>query len=154
MGQPDFRNLLAFLEETPEFIRSLTENLTASALRQKPDPEEFSFLQHVCHLRDIEQEGYCVRIARILSEERPVLANIDGDALAAERNYNSEAFAEALKAFTRARRNNIEAIKTSPPDQLNRTGIFDGAATTLEQLLVMMQEHDVAHRRALSNLRS
>ena len=155
MARQDFENLLAFLEETPEVISSLTENLPVSELRRKPAKEEFSFLEHVCHLRDIEQEGYCVRIAKLLSEEQPFLTDIDGKKLAEERNYNSQSFAEALSAFTRARKNNIETIRALPAEKLKRIGIFQNVGTiTLEQLLSMMREHDNEHLQALSALHS
>jgi len=151
----DVENLLAFLEETPEVIRSLAENLPVRELRRKPAKETFSVLEHVCHLRDIEREGYCVRIAKLLSEEQPFLTDIDGDKLAEERNYNSQIFEEALSAFTRARKNNIQTIRALPPENLKRIGIFQNVGTiTLEQLLSMMREHDNEHLRALSDLRS
>ena len=155
MARQEFENLLAFLEETPEVIRSLTENLPVTELRQKPAKEEFSFLEHVCHLRDIEREGYCVRIAKLLSEEQPFLTDIDGDRLAQERNYNSQIFDEALSAFERVRKKNIQTIRPLPPENLKRIGIFQNVGTiTLEQLLSMMREHDNEHLRALSDLRS
>lgn len=155
MAQPDFQNLLAFLEETPEVVRSLTENLTAKELMRKPAKEEFSFLEHVCHLRDIEQEGYRVRIARLLSEEQPFLPDIDGDKLAAERNYNSQSFDEALSAFSRARKDNVQTIRTLTSHHLKRSGIFQNVGTiTLGQLLAMMVEHDEAHRLSLAGLRA
>ena len=153
MGPQDFQNLLAFLEETPEVVRSLTENLTAKELMKKPAKEEFSFLEHVCHLRDIEQEGHGVRIARLLSEEQPFLPDIDGDKLAAERNYISQSFDEALSAFMRARKKNIDTIRTTTPDALTRSGRFANLGTiNLEQLLLMMREHDEAHRQSLKDL--
>jgi hypothetical protein len=151
----DVENLLTFLEETPEVIRSLTENLPVRKLRLKPAKEEFSLLEHVCHLRDIEREGYCVRIAKLLSEEQPFLADIDGAKLAVERNYNSQIFDEALSAFTRARKNSLQTIRPLPTESLKRIGILQNVGTiTLEQLLSMMREHDNEHLRALSDLRS
>ena len=155
MAQPDFQNLLAFLEETPEVVRSLTENLTAKELMRKPAKEKFSFLEHVCHLRDIEQEGYRARIARLLSEEQPFLPDIDGDKLAKERHYNSQSFDEALSAFTRARKDNVQTIRTLTSHHLKRSGIFQNVGTiTLGQLLAMMVEHDEAHRLSLAGLRA
>ena len=125
MTPQDFENLLAFLEETPEMIRSLAENLTGRELSRKPAKEEFSFLEHVCHLRDIEQEGYRIRIVKLLSEEEPFLPDIDGDKLAKERNYNSQSFDEALSAFTRARKSNIDTFRTTTPAGLMRTATFE-----------------------------
>lgn len=83
------------------------------------------------------------------------MTDIDGDRLAKERHYNSQIFAEALSAFTGARKNNIQTIRSLPPENLKRIGIFQNVGTiTLEQLLSMMREHDNEHLRALSDLRS
>ncbi len=40
--------------------------------------ETFSFLETACHLRDIEADGYYVRFQRVVNEDRPILAAIDG----------------------------------------------------------------------------
>ncbi len=71
---------------------------------------------HVCHLRDIEQEGYRERIKRILNETDPVLADIDGARLALERNYNQQNFAEALATFADTRRGNVAQLGKATPD--------------------------------------
>ncbi|MBA2525218.1 MAG: DinB family protein [Pyrinomonadaceae bacterium] len=149
----ELANNLEFLEETPKFIKSLTENLTGEELRLKPSQEEFSLLEHVCHLRDIEQEGYRVRINKLLNEAEPFLPDIDGDKLATERNYNSQSFTEALSGFACARTDNIQTIRNAPLDALKRTGLFgDLGIITLERLVMMMYEHDSDHRQELSDL--
>ena len=146
-------HLLGFLEETPEFINSLTENLRGEELREKPSQEEFSLLEHVCHLRDIEQEGYRVRINKLLNEAQPFLPDMDGDKLARERDYSSQNFNEALSAYACAREDNIRTLRAAPPDLLKRTGLFEGVGViTLERLVVMMYEHDRDHRQELSDL--
>src|SRR2546423_6713650 len=103
MAQTELQTLLAFLAETPEVVRRLTCALSAEAARQKPVPAEFSALEHVCHLRDIEREGYSVRLSRLLAEAAPVLADIDGARLALERDYQRQDFTSALADVTRAR---------------------------------------------------
>ena len=154
MIRQEFRDLVGFLEETPEIVRRLAADLVASDLRLKPSDKGFSVLEHVCHLRDIEQEGYTVRIRRLLTESQPLLPDIDGDKLAAERNYNSQPFDPALRDFTHARIENIRTIRDLPLEQLNRSGVFEGVGTiTLEKLLLMMREHDRDHRKLLNDLR-
>ncbi len=153
MIQQELENLLEFLEATPEFIKSLAENLTDIDLRWKPSNEEFSILEHVCHLRDIEQEGYRVRINKLLNEAEPFLPDIDGDKLARERDYNNQNFDEALSAFTSGRKENIHTIRIAPPGALKRTGLFgDVGIITLERLVMMMYEHDSDHHQALNKL--
>lgn len=47
--------------------------------------ERFSPLGQLCHVRDIEIDGYHVRLRRMLEEDRPLLVSLDSDALASER---------------------------------------------------------------------
>jgi hypothetical protein len=53
-------------------------------------------------LRDIDGDGYRERVERMLAEERPSLPDIDGDALARQRDYQSQDLEEALSSFTAA----------------------------------------------------
>src|SRR5919202_3497218 len=107
MTQAELQTLLAFLAETPDAVRRLTDELSADAARVKPTAKEFSALEQVCHLRDIEREGYGVRLRRLLAEDSPTLADIDGARLALERDYQRQDLACALAEFTEARRGNI-----------------------------------------------
>jgi len=52
-------------------------------------PDEFSVLENICHLRDLELQGYTPRIRRILAEADPDLADFDGARVAAESSYNN-----------------------------------------------------------------
>ena len=111
MNLPELENVITFLEETPEVVRRTADGLGAEELRRKPAAEEFSFVEHACHLRDIEREGYGERIRRLLRETRPLLADIDGGRLARERRYNEQEFGEGLSAFERARPKRLRAAR-------------------------------------------
>ena len=153
MGQ-ELSEIIAFLEETPEAVRRLSEGLGADELRVRADDGSFSFVEHACHLRDIEREGYGARIVRILSEELPPLADIDGAKLAAERRYNEQRFEDGLEAFSEARRRSAAALRGATDEQLSRRGVFEGVGeVTLRGLASMMCEHDAAHRGELRALR-
>ena len=47
--------------------------------------EPFTAIEQICHVRDIEIEGYQVRLRRTLTEAKPFLASIDSESLT--RNY-------------------------------------------------------------------
>src|SRR3954467_7234758 len=49
--------------------------------------ERFPAVGQVCHLRDIEADGYHVRIRRMLQEHDPDLLSLDGYQVANERAY-------------------------------------------------------------------
>ncbi|MGH9901619.1 MAG: DinB family protein [Pyrinomonadaceae bacterium] len=154
MTQPGLREIIKFLGETPEAVRRLSAGLTADQLKWKPTPTEFSFVEHVCHLRDIEQEGYGPRIEKLLNETEPFLPDLDGAKLAEERRYNAQDFEMSLREFTGSRRENLGAVGDLPADNLSRGGTFEGVGpVTLETLIRMMCGHDREHRRALADLR-
>jgi hypothetical protein len=154
MSQQEFRDLLEFLSATPATVRELSHGIASTGLKRRPSANESTFLEVVCHLRDIEREGYTVRIERLLKEHEPVLPDIDGGKLARERDYNSEDFETGLREFEQLRENNVRVLNDASPESLNRTGVFEGVGTvTLKRLAGMMREHDETHREELSGLR-
>lgn len=142
-----------FLSETPNNIRLITEKLTIENQRFKPNEKEFSVLEHICHLRDIEEEGYSLRIEKILTEENPFLADIDGDKLAVEREYQLKNLAAELEKFAECRAKSLSLIRKSSLEDLERTGEMEGVgAIKLGKLLTIMLEHDEEHLQALHHL--
>ena len=60
--------------------------------------EPFTAIEQICHVLDIEVEGYQVRFRRTLDENSPLLPSIDSEAVAKERGYGT---ADAKKVFAR-----------------------------------------------------
>jgi len=150
----DYEELVGFLEQTPRRIKELVSEVRKDALRERPSAECWSVVEQICHLRDIEQEGYRVRIQRILTESNPSLPDIAGDQLAIERNYVDQDLGLALEAFIDARAENFHAIRGLSVNQLNRTGVYEGfGPVTLLELLVKLQDHDSGHIDELTHLR-
>jgi uncharacterized damage-inducible protein DinB len=140
------QNVLERLAQAPQELITLLRDLSAEAIRTRNSADEFSALETVCHLRDLEIEGYGVRINKILTDDNPTLPDIDGSRLAIERDYNSQEVTEALEAFTMARQQNITVLKQVSEDQLERTGLLTGVGeVSLDKLLSMMSEHDDDH---------
>src|ERR1041384_8581627 len=104
MTQTELRNLIASLAGTPTVVRQLIGELSTDEARWRPAANEFSALEQACHLRDIEREGYTVRLRRLLDEDEPVLADVNGAQLARVRDYQSQDLVAALEAFAQARR--------------------------------------------------
>jgi len=147
--------LFVFLEDTPAKLASLTLDLSDNELPWKHSSEEFSALENICHLRDLEVQGYAPRIRRMLDETNPVLPDFDGARVAAESNYNDESRAAALEAFQKARHANVERLRSLTEEQLRRAGTLEGVGTiTLNQLAEKMREHDEDHLADLRVLRA
>ena len=144
---------IAHLSSLPEALARRTQGLDDARLRFKPDANVFSVLESVCHLRDIEVEGYAQRLELLLEEDCPVLPDLDGAALARARRYNQQAFAPALQAFTAARDANLQALRRLAPVDLERRGEYENlGVVTLDQLLDMWVAHDREHLQELDQL--
>ena len=153
MKQEELNQLIAVLKSTPEKVSVMAEGVGENNLRKKEFEEEFSILEHVCHLRDIEREGYCERIRKILNEIEPLLEDIDGGRLAVEREYNRQDLSAALKDFAASRRSSIDYLEGIDLSELARRAHFEGAGQiTLERLLLMMREHDEEHLATIRRL--
>lgn len=144
--------LLSELEDMPEELERAVRLFPAGRLGWKPESwggapgETFSALEHVCHLRDIERDGYHVRIQRLLDEPGPSLASLDGYGIASERRYESADVVEALSEFRRARATTIERLERVSEVQLARSGDFaEYGRLTLRALIHYLRSHDQQH---------
>ncbi|MCM3872636.1 MAG: DinB family protein [Pyrinomonadaceae bacterium] len=154
MPPEDLQDLIDDLTQTPQRVASLVKDLSEPDLRARNSSEEFSVVENVCHLRDIEIEGYTQRIVKILRENNPLLPDIDGSRLAVEREYQSQNLSEALQAFADARKRNTQTLKGLVAEQLDREGTLEGVGSvTIRGLLLMMRDHDADHIRELSSIR-
>jgi hypothetical protein len=150
----ELSGIIALLEETPAAVLSLREGFEDEELRARAEDGSFSVVEQVCHLRDIEREGYGARIEKILGEEMPALADIKGGALAVERRYNEQRFEEGFEEFSEARRRNASLLRGLTGEQLERRGALEGVGeVTLARLVSMMREHDAEHLGQLRELR-
>jgi len=143
------------LREFPARLERFYAAIAHGAESWRPDSwhgipsEPFTPIEQLCHLRDIEIDGYHVRFARTLHEHEPVLANIDGEALARERDYARADAARVLAQFREARAQTLRSIETFTPEQLQRRAQFDGARTTLRGLVHLLCSHDQQHLSGL-----
>lgn len=145
---------IGFLRDTPALLGKIADGLSSEELRYRSSPGEFSILEHACHLKDIEQEGYLVRLARLLAEVAPSLADIDGDRLRHERRYNEQKFEAVLPGFRRARMMSLELISGLSPEQTERSGEVEGVGrVSVKDLIGIMADHDASHCEELAALR-
>lgn len=108
--------------------------------------ERFSPLGQVCHVRDIEIDGYHVRIKRMLAEDRPSLLSLDSYDLAERRNYDAADPEDALKTFRAARAHTLLLLQGITAEQLARQGTFaEYGSLTLRSLIHYLVSHDNQH---------
>ena len=112
--------------------------------------EAFTPIEQICHVRDIEIDGYHVRFHRTLNESNPTLVSIDSEILAKKRSYTTSSAAEVFAVFRAARTKTIELISTLSAEQLARTAVFEGyGALSLRSLVHYLCSHDQQHLAGL-----
>ncbi len=112
--------------------------------------ESLNALEQICHIRDVEIEGYHIRFRRLLEENEPVLESLDGYALVKEKNYIEADPKKVFKAFRSARKQTLTLINDLTVDQLSRAGHFEGyGRLTTKGLIHYLSSHDHQHLSGL-----
>ena len=144
--------LLSDLEDMPRQLERALRLIPRERLAWRPESwdgspaETFSALETVCHLRDIEADGYHVRIQRMLDESNPSLASLDSYEIAREKAYGSADLAEALAAFRNARAATVAHLHQVTDAELARGGEFaEYGRLTLRALIHYLRSHDQQH---------
>jgi DinB superfamily len=145
--------VLQQLRDTPLVVEAYVDVFQGD-VRQRPEPDWFSFLENICHLRDIERFAYTERIARMLAEVDPGMADVDGAKLAAEADYHAtQDVHAALASFIALRNANVARLESLTDEQWARGGTIEGAGhITLRDLAAKMADHDRAHLEELRRL--
>jgi len=147
-------DVVRLLADMPRRLRAIASTFDEDAIRVRGPGETFSLLETACHLRDIEQLGYTVRIRRILAEERPELADVDGAKLAEETDYHgTQELWPAIERFASLRSENVAVLSRLTLAEWTREGVLEGTGViTLAKLAQLMQEHDSGHLAELEGL--
>ncbi|MFC3714216.1 DinB family protein [Sphingoaurantiacus capsulatus] len=112
--------------------------------------EPYTAIGQLCHVRDIETDGYHFRFRRLLDEEQPFLGGVDGDALVVERRYAESDPAEVIAAIRAARAETVDLLSGLDASQLARTGEFeDYGRVTLRAMVHYLASHDQQHLSGL-----
>lgn len=112
--------------------------------------ESLNAIEQICHVRDVEIDGYHVRFHRMLTESEPTLDSLDGYGLVKERKY---AEAEPILVFQdirAARVETLQLIQNFTKTQLERAGYFEGyGRLTVAGLIHYLCSHDQQHLSGL-----
>lgn len=153
MTENEYRKSLETLRGFPARVAEATRGLAPGAAGRKPAGGEFSILENVAHLHDIEKEGYAVRIRRLIEEDQPSLKDIDGERLAIERSYNQRNLTSELRAYATARLETVKLLERTPVSALGRQGDLEHVGTIdLARLVELMVEHDRGHLEEIERL--
>jgi hypothetical protein len=153
MNASDLSTVIDQLAHTPRFVREAFNSVSSDDWDKCVEGVQFSLRQEVCHLRDVELEGYLVRVFRMAAEVGPVLSDLDGTRLARERGYEAQDPTMALSDFAALRALTVSKLRQLPPTAWARTGLFaTNAPFDIRELTAMMLQHDEEHCAEISAL--
>jgi hypothetical protein len=139
-------SLIGGLRSSPARLRAALKGLPKAVASWTPSPGKWSILEIVCHLRDMERDAYLERYRRIVAEERPQLPDVDGDRYALEKDYRSQKLADALREWTRLRRETLKLLGSLKRDQWARTGVHETAGPL--SMADLLRRHAVGNDEA------
>ena len=112
--------------------------------------EPFTAIEQLCHVRDIEIEGYQVRFRRTLDESAPFLPSIDSEPIAKARNYGAADVTQIFASFRAARAETIALLRSLDAASFDRRAEFEGyGPVTLRGLVHFLCSHDQQHLSGL-----
>jgi hypothetical protein len=112
--------------------------------------EPFTAIEQVCHVRDIEIEGYQVRFRRTLAEDSPFLPSIDSEPIAKQRDYGAADVTQVFESFRAARAETLALLRSLDGASFDRPAQFEGyGPVTLRGLVHFLCSHDQQHLSGL-----
>lgn len=112
--------------------------------------EHLTAIEQLCHVRDIEIDGYQARFRRTLEEDKPFLGSLDTYGLARERDYGKADAHKVMAEFRAARERTLKLLAGLSTEQLARPAEFEGyGPVTLKGLVHYLCSHDQQHLSGL-----
>lgn len=150
---PDYNTpsaIIATLRSTPALLYSLCAKLTPEAWRGRPAEGEWSVIEILCHLTDMDAEVNLPRLSKVLQEPNPFVVGIDTDAWADARQYIQRDGLQSLRNFVTARLELIAFLESLSPSDWQRQArhaVF--GPSCLQEMAVFAASHDRLHVRQI-----
>ena len=140
--------LVTFLEATPAVLHTLLLTTARERWARRPKPGEWSIVEILCHLRDVDLEVNLPRVEAILGEENAFITGQSTDQWADERQYAQQDPDRALADFVAARAKLVKRLSglELPDWERHARHTFLGP-TTLRELTEIMVDHDRLHMK-------
>lgn len=150
---PDFSSpsaILATLRATPALFYSLCSDLTSEAWTVRPAVGEWSAVEILCHLTDMDAEVNLPRFRKVAQETNPFVAGIETNAWAETRLYIQRDGPQSLRDFVNARHELLAFLETLSPEEWQRPArhaVF--GPTRLQEMANFAANHDRLHIRQI-----
>ncbi|MCP4138959.1 MAG: HAD hydrolase-like protein [Chloroflexi bacterium] len=142
--------IVATAKAVPAALKGMLAGIPSGAWTEFSDPDEWTLVEILSHLRDVEREVNLPRFQTFLNEENPFITANDPDRWVSERVYAKNDGEAVLQEYVDARLETLEALKKLSAEDWQRAGrhaIF--GPITLQEQLGFMVEHDRVHLRQI-----
>ena len=141
----DVTTIVNELRDAPEAFAMLFAPESEETLHHRPAEGEWSAIEVVGHLADLDAFNRTQRFNAVLIEENPALPAYDPDPRVTEANYQALSAAEALDLFKRERDLITALLEGLRPHEWARTGVHPRNGQRTLQQLADMRNHDRLH---------
>jgi len=151
--EPDFSSpsaIIATLRSTPALLHSLCAGLSPEASVHRQAEHEWSVIEVLCHLTDMDAEVNLPRLRKVLQETNPFVPGMDADAWADARQYIQREGMQSLREFVNTRLELIAFLENLTPEDWQRPArhaIF--GPTCLHEMAIFAAGHDRLHVRQI-----
>ena len=142
--------LIDRLESFAEILPVLVRDVKEADARWKPKDRQWSILEIVNHLVDIEVEDMRLRLGLVLQDPGQDWPGINPQQWAIERKYNERDLAESVAAFVSERRISIDFLRSlSDPSWDNAYDHPVLGSMRTGDILSAWAAHDILHTRQI-----
>jgi len=126
-------------------LRTLVCPLSATQIRRKPAPTEWSIVEIVGHLIDTEQL-LRYRIVRMVTIDHPAIIPYDQDAAVVRNAYQKANLNVLLRTLAAERETTLQTFKGFTATQLARTGWhLEYGLWVVSNVVTYLAKHDFVH---------
>lgn len=136
---------LARMDRTADDFAAAIAGLPDHVIAKRPDESNWSALEVLCHMRDIE-ESFLMRLESMMTMDEPRFLPVEPDRWASERQYRRNDPHEALQAFRVRREESLRFLRGLRPEHLERGGLHaTRGRMTMVDFVELMVWHDANH---------
>lgn len=142
--------LLQALASTPTDIKRLLKGIDESTARRRPADSEWSMVEIVNHLVDIE-DRYRVRLKRVITEDNPYFDYMHPDEAAVDESISIQAL---VKQFELGRGETVGFLSAISQGDWARPAVHETLGETRFRFLVQnLLDHDIMHLSQIVDVR-
>ena len=149
MDESQIKAQLDELAAFPTALKQQLQGLSDAALRFRPTPDDWSIVEIVGHLTDVDAI-WPGRIRQMLSTDNPALAHVNNE-IVRQRDYQNKQIDTLLMTLAERRAEFVELMRSLRPAQFARPGLHPTRGPiTVAEGIAALADHDREHSEQIA----